>query len=314
MFVMLCSLSCSQAHHEETQTYKPNTNLAFFKGTSHAILQDLQQLSSDEYSGRKTGSKESVLAQAFIINHLRSHQVPPLFSDYKQPFIHTRMFGKTSGVNIAAVVEGTEHKSKYIVLTAHYDHLGKNIEGVFNGADDNASGVVALLHYAKHIKQYPLKHSIIFLFTDAEEEGLVGAKEFIEQNANLLPNIQLNINIDMIGGAASTKNLNYLAYRLFEHDLPRKKAWLAINNSTPLIIKKGFSSSDLHAGESKNYWIYVSDHGAFFQHNIPCIYFGVNPHKNYHETTDNFQHINKAFYLKAINTIYLHLRHLDSMI
>lgn len=279
------------------------------------LLNDLKVLSSNIYDGRKTLTQGNLLAQRFIINSLKKQNISPLFNIFKQPFSDSQMFTKVKGINIAAVVKGTELPEKYIVLTAHYDHLGSSIDGVFNGSDDNASGVVALLHYANSIKINPLKHSVIFLFTDAEEQGLEGAKQFIKSNAPLIKDIKLNINIDMIAGDKNTKHLQYLEYGVLNKlSAPQRRQWQALQAKMPVMIKKGFKSKVPYTGNSKNYWVYVSDHGAFYQQKIPCVYFGVNPHANYHSVNDDYSHANKAFFVKAVEAIYLHLVYLDSII
>lgn len=279
------------------------------------LLKDLQHLSSDTFLGRKTGEIGSILAQDFIINALRMNNVAPMLDTYRQPFYNEQTFETVSGVNIAGIVRGKKHPHQYIVLSAHYDHLGAQAGEVFNGADDNASGVIALLHYATQIQQHPLDHSVIFLFTDAEEIGLEGAKQFLADNSQWIKDIKLNVNIDMIAGDQKTRRLSYVEYRVLKQlSVDEKRQWQALQKQLAISVRKGFKQSLLSAGASKNHWLYVSDHGAFYQHKIPCIYFGVGSHANYHEFSDDYAHVNKAFFVKAVSAIYWQIMYLDMTI
>ena len=87
---------------------------------------------------------------------------------------------------------------KYIVITAHYDHLGIQSGKLFYGADDNASGVAAMLAIASFLPMIDLHHSIIFLATDAEEKGLIGARVALDYFPIELSQIVFNLNLDMI--------------------------------------------------------------------------------------------------------------------
>lgn len=235
-----------------------------------------------------------------------------MLKEYRQPFDNEEAFNSVQGVNIAGMVKGKKFPHKYIVLTAHYDHLGTKGGQVFNGADDNASGVIALLHYATQIQQYPLDHSVIFVFTDAEEIGLEGAKQFLHVNRQWIKNIKLNVNIDMIAGDQKTRQLHYVEYGVLKHFTENEKSqWRALQKQLPVSVIKGFKSTSSYLGSSRNYWIYVSDHGAFYQKNIPSIYFGVGSHANYHEFSDDYMHANKAFFIKAVNAIYWQIAYLD---
>ena len=283
-----------------------------YKISEMDLLSDLKTLSADKFLGRKNGEPGNVLAQSFIVDSLRHSQVMPMLESYRQPFFNEQAFETVQGVNIAGMVLGKKFADKYIVLTAHYDHLGRQGSEVFNGADDNASGVIALLHYATQIQQYPLDHSVIFVFTDAEEIGLEGAKQFLLFNRSWIKDIKLNVNIDMIAGDQKTRQLNYVEYGVLKQLTENQKLqWQALQQQLPISVKKGFKATSAHLGSSKNYWLYNSDHGAFYQKKIPCVYFGVGSHSNYHEFSDDYMHANKAFFVKAVNAIYWQIAYLD---
>ena len=198
IFTSACSIDKSQ-------------NKSAIKRPNEPVLKHLHYLSSDLLQGRRIGTKGGKLAQEYIVKQLKQHQIKPLGDSYFAPFLIKGLFSATQGSNIVGVIEGTEFPDSFIVLSAHFDHIGARGSKIYNGADDNASGTSALLHYAKRIQQSPLRHSVIVLFTDGEELNLNGAKAFIKQNPLLLAKIVLNINIDMIAGSAATKQLRYLS-------------------------------------------------------------------------------------------------------
>ncbi|MBS1958606.1 MAG: Zn-dependent exopeptidase M28 [Bdellovibrionales bacterium] len=102
--------------------------------------------------------------------------------------------------NLAAIIPGTENPDKYLVVSAHYDHLGGLGDyAYFPGANDNASGVAFLLNLAKYYQAHPQKMSIVFLFFAGEEAGLIGSKYFVEHPLIDLKKIRFLINFDMVG-------------------------------------------------------------------------------------------------------------------
>ncbi|PYT04339.1 MAG: hypothetical protein DMF65_02290 [Acidobacteria bacterium] len=105
------------------------------------------------------------------------------WSSYEQPFdLSPGGDGQPrKGVNVVTVVRGKTHPERLIVVTAHYDHLGIRGGQIYNGADDNASGVAALLELAAHFSRERPDNSMIFAALDAEEIGLVGARALVKQ-------------------------------------------------------------------------------------------------------------------------------------
>jgi Zn-dependent M28 family amino/carboxypeptidase len=265
-------------------------------------------------SGRKFATAGSSQAQNYIISSLIGNNVNPFQDKFRHPFKHKLFLSQKEGNNIIGYVKGTTFPNQYIVISAHYDHLGKTGSRVFNGADDNASGTAAVLAYSQEISRRPLKHSIIFLFTDGEEVNLLGAKAFINQQQNLLPNIMLNINIDMIAGSNSTKKLHYIDNRL-DNILDQHKIELlaSLSNNSNIKIKRGFKRQQLRAN-NKASWINASDHASFNRKRIPFIYFGVGEHKNYHTTNDDFDNVNLPFFINASQSILQYVMFFDENI
>lgn len=299
LIILLCSACSAQ---------KPlNTQLAF--DPNELVLKHLLYLSSDRLQGRKIGTMGGKLSQDYIVNQLTKSNVKPLGAQYLAPFTITGLFKATQGKNVVGFIEGTEFPDKFIVISAHFDHIGGRGNSIYNGADDNASGTSALLFYANKLQQAPLRYSVILLFTDGEEVNLNGAKAFIAQNTTLLANIVLNINLDMIAGDATTKSLRYISRGLTEL-LGEQQALALQQQGYAVRLKKGFRQHSV-GGNKKVKWQVASDHGVFYRHKIPFIYYGVGCHKNYHQTSDTYENINSAFFIAAVDNIYHQILFID---
>lgn len=303
MIFVLCIILCacstnkrlkSKINHTETTT------------SNKYLIKTFKDLSSNSFEGRKIGSQGNIKAQVYIKSALLNLHVKPFKQKYLHSFSKQKLFTNITGTNVIGLVEGTTFKDKYIVLSAHYDHLGIKGHVIYNGADDNASGTAALLALAKKIKINPLKHSVIFLFTDGEESGLYGSKEFINNEKKLLAHLRININLDMIAGAQQTKTLHYIEKRL--KNIVSEQAYKKFKNSNKAInikIKRGFhqlGKTGLASGSRINY-VSASDHGSFNRAKIPFVYYGVGTHINYHTKNDDFDHANIKFFLSAFNFI-----------
>lgn len=283
-----------------------------------SVLEHLKTLSSDRFEGRKFASQGSIDTQDFLVSTLKALSIAPFNNKYRHNFIQSGIFKSKHGTNIIGYIQGSHQKDEYLVLTAHYDHLGTIRNKVYNGADDNASGTAALLLYAKLLKEQPLKHSVILLFTDGEEVNLLGAKAFIAQQKKLLSNIKLNINLDMIAGSKTTKKLRFLSRDLSQilstqqlDEFSQLQDYFKKNSSAHLTA--GFKRvKSVGSNVNRSNWLMASDHGVFSKAGIPFIYFGVGTHKNYHSEFDDYDNINQNFYLAAINIIFQQLAHIDN--
>jgi len=265
-------------------------------------------------AGRKFGSSEITKAQNYIISSLINSNVQPFQDKFRHSFKHKTFTSQNEGNNIIGIVKGTKFPDQYIVLSAHYDHLGKKGAKIYNGADDNASGTAAVLAFGQAIAKKPLKYSVIFLFTDGEEINLLGAKAFISQQEKLLSQIRLNINIDMIAGSQNTRKLHYIENRL-EKILPQQqlKDFSALLSGSAIKIKRGFKREFYKANRATN-WNNASDHGSFNRKHIPFVFFGVGEHKNYHTTHDEFDNVNLPFFIQACQSIFNYLTFFDKNI
>lgn len=270
---------------------------AQFSYNANRLIQDLEVLSADNMGGRKVGTDGGELARTLIVDRLKELGVKPFGSpDYLQPFQMTQSFGQVktgNGTNILGVREGK--KNQTIVISAHYDHVGTMNNKIYNGADDNASGVAALLAFAEYFQKNAPDHRLIFAFFDAEESGLRGSAHFVNTIDLEIENIVLNINMDMI--SRSDKRELYVCGTFYYPDLKKPLDKIVLPENMTLL----FGHDDPSTGN--NDWTNQSDHRNFHKKNIPFLYFGVEDHPDYHKPTDDFEKINVDFYSRSVESI-----------
>jgi Zn-dependent M28 family amino/carboxypeptidase len=275
------------------------------------LLRHLSYLSSNELAGRKIASEGSKMAQRYIIDQLVSSAIQPLNKEYQHKFIIKNIFRDIEGSNIIAMILGRENLDSYIVMSAHFDHIGQRGLNIYNGADDNASGTSALLSLGQQLIKTPLKHNVILLFTDGEELNLKGAKAFVKDHESIMANVELNINLDMLAGSKKTTKLRYLSRGLNNLLTEANMESLQTLQSTfDIPIKKGFRVKRLGSNRQIK-WLKASDHGVFHRAGIPFIYFGVGTHTNYHQYSDTFSNVNHDFFHLATSAIHQQLIFLD---
>ncbi len=220
---------------------------------------------------------------------------------------------KISSENVLGYIEGTDKKEELIIVTAHYDHIGKHDGNIFNGADDDASGTTALLMMAKAFSKAKFegngpRRSILFMPVSAEEKGLLGSRYYSENPIFPLVNTVANLNIDMIGRVDKA-----------HHD-----AEGIPNPDYVYIIGSNFISDDLHKineNQNKlhtnleldytfnsltdpNRFFQRSDHYNFAKHNIPVIFYFNGTHEDYHKHTDTADKIDFLKLSKITRLIY----------
>jgi len=161
--------------------------------------------------------------------------------------------------------------TKYIVLSAHYDHLGKMGQAVFPGANDNASGVAMVLSMAKYYKANPSEYGIVLCFFSGEEAGLEGSKYFVENPYFKLKKVKFQLNIDIMGGASTGVTLVNGSILTKQFDLITK-----INterNYLPKVKKRGATAN--------------SDHYHFTKAGVPAFFiYSMGTVQNYHDIND----------------------------
>ena len=270
------------------------------------LLADARTLSSDEMEGREAGRPGGGRARAYVAGRFKEAGLKPFGASYFQPFTftHRREAGVREGANVVGYVAGTARPDACIVVSAHYDHLGVRDGQVFNGADDNASGVAGLLALAAHFARKPPKHSIIFVAFDAEESGGHGARKFVSEPPVDLRRIALNVNLDMIGRSERGELYAAGAYHHpFLRPLVERVAARA-----PVKLLQGHDDPKLGQGD----WTFQSDHGAFHRAGVPFLYFGVEDHRDYHKPTDDFDNLSPEFFVRAAETVLSAVELLDA--
>jgi len=265
------------------------------------LLKDVEVLSSDAYQGRKTGTKGAEMTRAYIIERFQKLGLKsyPQHVNYAQEFTFNSKNGNAAGTNIIGYIPGKG--TNVIVVSAHYDHLGIVKDEVFNGADDNASGIAGLLKIAAYFAKNKPNNTIIFAAFDAEEMGLQGAKAFVANPPTPINTIVIDLNMDMIGHSDKAELYVCGTFRY-----PDLKKYVVNTNSN---IKVLFGHDDPKLGRDD--WTNQSDQGAFHAKNIPFLYFGVEDHKDYHKATDEYSTITKEFFSNAANVILGVVKNID---
>ena len=151
---------------------------------SNQLLLDLKTLSADDMQGRLVGTPGGAKAREYIVRRFKQSGIQPFGDSYLQPFQFSyprKPNEKINGVNVVGYLKGDRTPEKYIVVTAHYDHVGIKNGEIYNGADDNASGTAALFALAQYFTKHRPVHSLIFVATDAEEGSGAGARKFVAE-------------------------------------------------------------------------------------------------------------------------------------
>ncbi|MDQ1192555.1 Zn-dependent M28 family amino/carboxypeptidase [Brevundimonas vesicularis] len=276
---------------------------------SSQLLEDVRILSADDMQGRDTGSEGGKRARAYIVSRLEAMGVQPAPFGRLQRFEapgRTREGVKTfSGVNIVGLIPGTRVADRYIVVTAHYDHVGVNDGQIFHGADDNASGVATMLELAARLKAQPPEHSVLIVALDGEERGLLGAREFVKAPPVPLSSLSLNLNFDMTARAETDGHLWVTG--TYQHpNLRPVLEGVAPNGGVSFAFGK---DTPQDAGE--NNWVDASDHGAFHEAGVPFLYMGVDYHPDYHRPSDTFDRITPSVFTSATEIAIAGFRALD---
>lgn len=199
--------------------------------------------------------------------------------------------------NIMAFIEGSDDalKEEIVVISAHYDHLGKRGDEIYNGADDNGSGSTALIELAQAYAQAKQegngpRRSVLLMWLTGEEKGLLGSEYYVNNPIFPLENTIVDVNVDMIGRVDKehNDNPNYIyvigADRLSSelHEINER----ANNEFTRLELDYTFNEED-----DPNRYYYRSDHYNFAELGIPAVFFFSGVHDDYHKITDTVDKI-----------------------
>jgi Peptidase family M28 len=202
------------------------------------------------------------------------------------------------GNNVLGYVEGSDPvlKNELVILTAHYDHLGKRGDDIFNGADDNGSGTSTILEVAEAFATAKKegkgpRRSVLLMLVTGEEKGLLGSKYYVEKPLFPIANSVVNINVDMVGRVDDkyADNPNYIyvigSNRLSTelHDINEQMN----QQYTNLVLDYTYN-----AESDPNRYYYRSDHYNFAEKGIPAIFYFNGTHADYHRSTDTVEKIN----------------------
>ncbi|WP_028892941.1 M28 family metallopeptidase [Tenacibaculum sp. 47A_GOM-205m] len=259
---------------------------------------------SDEFEGRNTGEPGQKKAVKYLKDFYVSQGIAsPLggddyFQEVPSEYLSNNRRGMTlkDSENVLAYIKGTEKPDEIIVISAHLDHEGIKDGEIYNGADDDGSGTVAILEIAEAFKQAAdagkgPKRSILFLHVTGEEKGLLGSKYYTENPIFPLANTVSNLNIDMIGRVDDRHKGNPNYVYLIGSD----KLSTELHNISEAMNKK-YTNIDLdykyNDDNDPNRFYYRSDHYNFAKHNIPIIFYFNGTHADYHRPTDTPDKIN----------------------
>jgi hypothetical protein len=259
------------------------------------LLEDVRVLSGDAMEGRGMATQGGAMARTFVISRFSDLGLKTFGDSYEKPFEANKDGAKVKAANVVGYVEGSKHPERFVVVTAHYDHLGVRDHQIYNGADDNASGVAVLLQLAAHFARERPQNSIIFAALDGEEEGLLGARALVKWFKDEQRDVALDVNMDMVSHSERGELYASGAY----HTPSLAPALKQLAARAPVHLLLGHDRPE-HKHDD---WTNQSDHYAFHKAGIPFVYFGVEDHEDYHKPTDDFDTITQPFFVHAAETI-----------
>ena len=270
--------------------------------TAADLKTHLYVIASDEMEGRQTGSTGQKKAGDYLISQYKTNTVsfPKGATDYYQrvpaSFLNAiRNDNLPDSENIWAFIEGSEKPNEIVVISAHYDHIGVINGEVYNGADDDGSGTVALLEIAQAFKTAQKegngpKRSILFLHVTGEEHGLLGSSYYSQNPLFPLANTIADINIDMIGRHDEFHNDSSNYVYLIGSDYLSTDLY----NICETVNKKYvnlFLDYKFNDRADPNRFYYRSDHYNFAKNGIPSVFLFSGVHADYHKATDEVDKI-----------------------
>lgn len=283
-------------------------------------------LAADELAGREAGYPSGRIATAYIEAYFRTLGLAPWNGEsYRQPFEAYRKERQKKGrytvhpdsiavlkkevhqrlplTNVMARIEG-KNPNEIVVMGAHYDHLGVDplLDGdkIYNGADDNASGVSAVLQIARAFLESGVKpeRTIIFALWDGEEKGLLGSEHFVLTYPDL-SKIKGYINFDMIGRNNNEAKPKHVVY-FYTEAHPAFGEWLKNDvEKYGLQLEPNYRPWDRPIGGG--------DNGSFAKRDIPIIWYHTDGHPDYHQPSDHADRINYEKVVEITRAAYLNL-------
>ncbi|MEQ8471424.1 MAG: M28 family peptidase [Marinoscillum sp.] len=261
------------------------------------ITEDIAILASDSLMGREIGTPGERMAATYIANRFEEIGLDPKGTKgFLQPFFvnqpnnpheQARISGKdsvqgTEGLNVIGFLDNPG--SSIVVIGAHYDHLGyggfsslhRGDSAIHNGADDNASGVAAMLQIASEFRNREIQSDLLFIAFSGEEKGLWGSNYFTKNPTINLTETNYMINMDMVGRLDSARGVAI-------HGTGTAPNWPeVINNANTVGLKVIMKESGVGP----------SDHTSFYLQDIPVLHFFTGQHEDYHKPGDDVELIN----------------------
>ena len=249
--------------------------ITFAQTQQERLTRHVYVLASDSLRGRNAGSADAAKAASYIVKQFEEIGVEPYFKEgFYQPF---EKYGTNTYKNIVGIIPGNDPvlKDEYIIIGAHYDHLGVKNDQIYNGADDNASGTATIIEMARILKgrQSQLKRSIIVVAFDAEEKGLWGSNYLSEQLD--LSKIKLMMSIDMVGWLHQGKTL-------------RLHGAATIKDGKKLLENEARKMQmDVHVTDFETSVFGATDTQGFAKKNVPTLYVTTGLKSPYHKPEDD---------------------------
>lgn len=324
IFSAIILTSCGSANtsinnlHQNTSSNSLKNEKAFSKAYQKIKLKDLKKnlyvIASDEMEGRDTGSPGQKKAGEYIIKFYKDLGIsfPENLGSYYQKVPSSYMKKRGGGnlpdsENILAFVEGSEKPEEIIVISAHYDHVGTKNGVVYNGADDDGSGTVAVMQIAKAFQNAKNngngpKRSILFLHVTGEEHGLFGSSYYSDNPVFPLKNTVADLNIDMIGrDDIANRGKNYVYVIGSEMLSSELKIINEAANKKTNNLELNYKYDD---PKDPDRLYYRSDHYNFAKHGIPVAFFFDGIHEDYHKPTDDVEKIDFPLLQKRTQLVF----------
>lgn len=278
--------------------------------TPQELSTHVHTFSSVEFEGRQTGEIGQKKAANYLSFYYKNQGITSPINDtvYFQSIPKTFLPEEMKATeNVLAYIEGSEIPNEVVIISAHYDHLGKEEETIYFGADDNGSGNAAVLEIAQAFKMakadgYGPKRSILFLHVAAEEIGLYGSRYYTENPIFSLENTIANLNIDMIGRRDKFHEKDDYIYLIGSDRLSKELHYISER------VNKAYCNLSLdykynEENESNRYY-YRSDHYNFAKNSIPVIFYFNGEHEDYHKPTDTADKIDFQLLTKRTKLIF----------
>lgn len=298
LLLLLIISSCASKKEIATKSVADYLNTI----TSESLKTNLTVIASDEMEGRETGSEGQKKAGRYLIEQHQANGLtfPKGASNFYQPIPAAFLNAKYNenlpdSENIWTFIEGSEKPNEIVVVSAHYDHVGIKNKEVYNGADDDGSGTVALIEIAKAFQKaknegHGPKRSILILHVTGEEHGLHGSRFYSENPLFPLANTVADVNIDMIGRhdefhPNSSDYIYLIGSDYLSTDL--------FNVCEETNKKYGNLSLDYKYNDraDPNRFYYRSDHYNFAKNGIPSVFLFTGTHTDYHKPGDDVEKI-----------------------